>query len=73
MKKSIWFALLIIPTLSFTNPTLDTNINAKRKLMPAIEQKRYLECKVDGKLLKASDPGIMILYVPQKKGSNHLG
>ena len=67
MKKSIWFALLIIPTLSFTNSTLDTNINDKRKLLPDIEQKRYLECKVDGKLLKASDPGIMILYVPKKK------
>ena len=70
MKKSIWFALfavLVIPGLSFTNLSLNTDINAKRKLMPAIEQKRYLECKVDGKLLKASDPGLMILYVPKKK------
>ncbi len=70
MKKSIWFVLftaLVIPTLSFTSPTINTKINAKTRLMPAIEQERYLECKVDGKLLKASDPGLMILYVPQKK------
>lgn len=76
MKKSIWFvlfAVLVIPALSFTNLTLNTNINAKRKLMPAIEQKRYLECKVDGKLLKASDPGLIILYVPQKKEVNIWG
>ena len=71
MKKSIWFALiaiLVISTLSFTDLTLNATINAERKLMPVIEQRGYLECKVDGKLLKASEPGLMILYVPKKKG-----
>lgn len=66
MKTSIGvalFALLVIPALSFTNPRL----HAGSKFMSTREQTRYLECKVDGKLVKASDPGLMILYVPQKK------
>ena len=33
----------------------------------------YLSCKVDGVLLEAAYPGIMILYVPAKKRSKYLG
>lgn len=33
----------------------------------------YLSCKVDGVLLEAAYPGIMILYVPAKKEANIWG
>ncbi len=65
MKKLLWFtiSLLVIVSLSLIN----TNISGKIFSVQENGKTRYLECKVDGKLLKASDNGLIILYVPQKK------
>lgn len=76
LLKVLFVALLVLTNISCTDSSQNaTTSDANEQIKGTVNelQQPFLECKMDGVLIKAILPGVMIIYNKEKKEGNIWG